>query len=89
MTDRPTLYAFWRGVATGIVASAFALFVLWFAVAFNIGMPQALDCVNYGDWTPAVDVEVTSNRKWGYFRTYQVGGCTAYFHASNKYEHFR
>jgi hypothetical protein len=84
MTARPTRYAFWRGVATTVVV----LFVLWLSVGVAFGYPQAVECVkdNRG---PAVDVDVESYRKWGYFRTFEVGACTAYWHRSEKDEHFR
>jgi hypothetical protein len=79
--------SFWAGVATTIVCGVFALFVLWFAVAGSIGMPQVVECIK-DNRSPAVYMDIGSGRKWGYFRTYEVGACTAYFHASHKDEHF-
>jgi hypothetical protein len=80
--------SFWAGVATTLVCGAFALFVLWLSVGIAVGMPQAVDCVNYADGKPAVWVEIESNRKHGYFHTYRALGCTADFHDSRKDEYF-
>jgi hypothetical protein len=80
--------SFWAGVATTIAVLFVALFVSLFALGVARGMPQAIDCVNYGDWQPAVDVEVASTRKHGYFHTYRALGCTAYFHDSRKDKYF-
>ena len=87
MTDRPTLYAFWRGVATGIVAVVFTVFVAWLSVGFTVGYPQVVECIK-DNRSPATWVEIGSGRKWGYFRTYEVGACTGYWHRSEKDEHF-
>jgi hypothetical protein len=79
---------FWAGVAATLVCGTFSLFVLWFAVGFTIGNPRVISCIKDGR-NPAISMELESTREHGYFRTYQVLGCTAYFHASNKDMYFR
>jgi hypothetical protein len=85
--------SFWAGVATTVVFLFVSLF--FFGVAMR-GLPQAIDCVNYKAYAaagkaPATRVEVTSTRRHGFFRTYTFPplGCRAYWHRSNKDEHFR
>ncbi len=73
---------FLAGVATTIVVVAFAFFVLWFAVSATVGNPRVVECVKDGG--SAVIVDIFSSRNQGYLRTYEVGACTVYFHASNK-----
>ena len=78
---------FWAGVATTIVVGAFAFFVLWFAVSATVGNPRVVECVKDGG--SAVVMDIFSGRKHGYLRTFYVGDCTVYFHASNKDKYFR
>jgi hypothetical protein len=80
--------SFWAGVATTIVCGVFALFVLWFAVAFTVGNPRVVECIK-DNRKPAVSMDIEAGRRYGYFRTYEVGACTAYFTASNKAKYFR
>ena len=79
MTDRPTIYAFYRGMFTGIVAVVFTVFVAWFAVWTAFGNPRVVECVR--DRGSAVSFEVVSIRAHGYLRTFHAGDCTVFFHA--------
>jgi hypothetical protein len=70
-----------------VVTTVVFLFVSLFVFGVAAGFPQVIDC-RYTGGPPAVSVEIESNRKHGYFRTYRALGCTAYFHASNKDMYF-
>ena len=75
-------------MATTIVCGVFGLIALWFTASVTVGGPKVLECVSdHRDAAIYMDIEPT--RKYGYFRTYEVGKCTAYFITNNKAKHFR
>ena len=77
-----------KNFLAGVVTTVLFLLVSLFVFGVVKGYPQAIDCVNYASRSPAVDVEVESNRKHGYFHTYRALGCEAYWYRSRKDMYF-
>jgi hypothetical protein len=75
-------------VATTIVCGVFGLIALWFTASVTVGGPKVFECVK-DNRKPAVAMVIEPTRLYGYFRTYEVGKCTAYFITNNKAKHFR